>query len=747
MPIEVNVQGAILEFPDNASQEAIQAGVSQFLSQQAQPQPQVSPVQQPVDTTGMTIAQLNALERSQELALEAERIRAQGVQLGPVEGVIGGIGAGMQDVGRGIANLLLPEAQEVQDPNAAVRQRIQEANPISFGIGEFVGETVATAPLGGLAGGIAGRVAVGAASKVGAGKRATDIARLAFGGAAEGATVAAQLQESAGTGAVIGAGANMALPVVFRAGNSVFQRLTGKTATKNVFDEATGELTEAAAKELTDAGIPIETFAGEVETLVKQNFTPEIDLAAQTRQAQLQEFAPEAQARPSRLSQDFAAQNAEESLVTMGTPEGRNITMNEQALQEQLQQGARDKLLGGFDTDLIANFQTVSNDANKGLFGESVKNAVTDLEKVSKANVRALYSSARELAGGGTPVPAKDLRLAFELTTDEFAPQDSTINAVGKALKEFSVISEGDELFDTFKISEARKIKNLTLDNAEELRQRLNKLDPRDGSQDSAFISIIRQSLDGQVDGLINEFPEGSASAEAFKKARAASAAHKTAFNEKELVGKMINFKRGTAIDAIPEEKVLDVLMNSDKRSVQKIKQLMLEGGDEQSRQAWNEMKFTTIDELLRSSMNRQTGDISGQRLTNRMASIGDERLKLLLGNDKFNQLKRFERVIKDQTIPIRRLENPSGTAGTLAPMLSSLGDLMRGAANVSTGGVVDSVGKTAKNRSIIEAAIKESQQSIGRSARAKSIKARKQLGEFFRELIAIGAVVGASEE
>ena len=748
MAIRVQAQGQTFEFEDGTTEAQIGEALDSHFGGQSQP---VQQQPQQINPQGLTAEQLNRLEEMQnQVALEQAEF-AKGPQVGAVEAGLIGVGKGMTDVGQFFKGAVgAGETPEQRAERDAIQSQLVQRAPIAGRVGEFIGETVATAPLGGLAGSIGKSLLTGVTTRLGAqaGGRFATGAGLVGGGAAEGAAVATQLGEDATTGAAIGAGANLLMPAVFRAGKNAFQKLTGKTATGEIFDEATGELTEAATKELQDAGIPLEQFAGEVQTLVSQNFDPAVDLAAQARQAQLQEFAPEAVARPSRLAQDFPAQSAEEQLIALGTPEGRNLLQAEQAMQEQLAQGVQTKILGELDTDLISRFNSVSDDANKGLLGDSAKLAINEIRDESKAKVDDLYSAARELAGDGQQVFSGNVLSVFKSGANELNPSDGLINATGRALKEFNVIEEGSDLADSFSFKAPVELKDLTLDNAEKLRQRLNKLDPRDGSQDSLFIGQIRQQLDNEVDSLIDTFPEEAAVAKAFKDARQASAAYNQTFSDKELVSKLVDFKRGTKdIDQIPSEKVLDVLMRSDLKSVQKVKSLMLEKSTENSRKAWNEMKFTVIDEVLRDSMNKQTGEISGQRFNTALSKIGDERLKLLLGNEKFNQLKRFQTVLSDQTIPLRRLENPSGTSGPVINMLGALGDLIKGSADASTGGLVSAASKNSAQRKAIEGALNDIQTATGRSGRVKRLKAQQKIAEFFKELAVIGTVSAGGQE
>ena len=188
-------------------------------------------------------------------------------------------------------------------------------------------------------------------------------------------------------------------------------------------------------------------------------------------------------------------------------------------------------------------------------------------------------------------------------------------------------------------------------------------------------------------------------------------------------------------------------MLRSPLKSVQQVKSLMLESATPASKKAWNEMKFTVIDDILRGSMDRNTGNLSGTRLNTMLTNIGDERLKLILGNEKFSQLKRFQAVLSDQTIPIKRLENPSGTSGPLMSLLGSMGELIKGSANASTGGLVSAASKSSAQRKALEEAMATIQTATGRTGRVKRLKAQKMIAEFFNELMVVGAATTGSDD
>lgn len=747
MPITVNANGKKFTFPDGTPQAEIGLAVDAFFSNQTKQQQPA-----PIDTSRLNIDQLNALERSQNLEAEAERTRQEGVQLSPMEGFLAGTAAKMGDVGRFIGNVALP-GQPFQDQNAEVRARLKEANPKSFAVGEFTGGTVATLPVGGFAGGIAKNVIGKTAAKFGL-SRAAQVATIG-GGAAEGAAVATQLEEDPLTGALIGGAASAVMPVILKAGGEAFRKLTGRAATTGVFDES-GELTAQAIKELEDAGIPLETFSDEVNRVVQDTFQPEIDLAVQTRAAQLEEFAPGVEPRTSRLTKSPAAQAAEEQLVATGTPAGQRVLQAEQDVQAGLQAGARDKLLGDLNTDLVARFDDAADDFNLGKVGETVRIALNDQKSASKKAVDSLYTSARGLVGEGADIPTQGIRDVFELQANELAPTDGLVKSVGRSLKEFGIIKEGDELFDEFKLSALRSTKDLTLDNAEALRKKLNQLKPTEPT-DIRFLTQVKNSLDGEVDSLINQFPEEAAAATAFKEARQASAAFKQTFADKEFIGKLLEIKRGAVTEAIPEEKILARINTASLQDLKNIKGVLLEGGNKASKQAWDEIKFGTIDDILRKSVIKDSvgnPTLSGAKLNTALGKIGNERLKLLLGNEKFGQLKRFQQVLSDQTIPIRRAENPSGTSLSLSPVMGKISQLLAGSADMTAPGVgslINGASKKAAQRQAIAQAAKDIKGSFGHSGRAKAFKAQKAIEDFFTGLAetagVAGAVTGALDE
>lgn len=692
---------------------------------------------------------------------EFEYVNTFAPEMSPLEAVAVGAGRGFANVGHGIKTLSnkLTGGRLVSDEDLATAQQKQDANKmllkagtdesllnkIMLGTGQIGGETIATgipatAAMKG-AGQLTGKALSVAPSLV------QKVGTLIGGGVAEGATVAGLLGEDVKTGAAIGAGGNLLAEPLTKAVGAIWRKTFGRDATEAIIDEA-GNLTQAAKAELAAAGIPEEQLTQEIADHIKQNFTPEVDLAVQTRAGQLEEFAPGVSPKPSTLSRDVASQNAELSLINQG--QGDAILAAEQRTQEALENSARDMILGDIDSGMISRFDTVSDDVNKSLLGESVKEAVGEVKTREHAAVRELYKTATDLAGGGTPIDIKPLNSAFNVGEIELGlPADSsTRKAVLNAFKEFGLLDEGTEMFDAARIPVGREIQDLTLDNAETLRQRLNKIKPTD-PQEIAFVSILKKQLDDQVDGMLSKSLPGSVSAKAFQEARKASANYKQMFNDKDFIAKLIDSKKGSTVSIIPEERVIDYVMGSNVsiKQVQSLKKLLLENPTKNSKQAWSDVQFTTLDELLRRSINKDTGKLMGANLNTQLKKIGDERLKLILGNAKFNQLKRFQQVLSDQTIPLKRGENPSGTSGGTQAALDKLGQLFSSAASMQTGGVSTIAQSGLQGRIATAKAINDMAGSTAKTVRAKKAAINKKLYDYLLNLIPVAAVAAQPEQ
>lgn len=669
-----------------------------------------------------------------------------------------GTGKGLTDVGRffqkKLAGLVAGEeaVQSIQQQQAAEQQAfevLKEQRPVAARVGEFAGETVATLPAGGLVGGLARNVTARVAAPI-AGTTAGRLAPVIAGGAGEGAAVAAQLEENVGTGAGIGAATEAFLPPVLRAAGRAFRRLTGRAATTNLVGEA-GELTAEGIEELRRAGIDPELFTDELGRSIQEGFDPTVDLAVQARQAQLAEFAPGVEAKPSTLTQDFATQSAEEQLIASGTPAGRAFQAAEQQVQEGLQEGAKARLLGDIETDLQFKFDTISNDVNLELAGQAVKDAVDGTRTAQRQAVTDLYQAARDLAGAGQKIPTNNIAQQFVDSSFELAPTDKVSKAVGRALKEFGVL-EGTELAAEtgFKLPAGRSIQELTLDNAELLRQRLNKIKPTEPT-DIKFLVEVKNQLDNQVNEIIDLIPEDAASAQAFKEAREAASKFKTTFEDGDFVERLVSLKRGSStVELVPPEKVLNQVLSKDINQVQKLKGILLDKPTKATKQAWNDIQFTTIDEVLRRSIAKDSlgnPQLSGRRLNSALQSIGDQRLKLILGDAKFNQLKRFQQVLSDQTVPLVRGANPSGTAGQVNPILGRISDLLKGAGDLQTGGLVTAAAKSREQRKAIADAAAEIAKSTGQTKAARNAQFEQQLLDYLSELQVPAAVAASDDE
>jgi hypothetical protein len=165
---------------------------------------------------------------------------------------------GQRLVGKGLETLGATETGQALIQDAARRQAEQEAfiapyreaAPVRTGAGEFTGEVISTLPAGSLIGNVVSKIpgagalaqsirtggfSTGAPVATTAGGRAADIATRAAGGAVVGGTSAALINpEEAGTGAVFGAAAPFALPLVGKyvaiGGGKIVDAFTGKLA-------------------------------------------------------------------------------------------------------------------------------------------------------------------------------------------------------------------------------------------------------------------------------------------------------------------------------------------------------------------------------------------------------------------------------------------------------------------------------------------------------------------------------------
>lgn len=377
-----------------------------------------------------------------------------------------------------------------------------------------------------------------------------------------------------------------------------------------------------------------------------------------------------------QATQDFAAQDAEQTLRAAASGEGEKART---FLQEQAAK----------ITDAVDRFKTAFGpEATATDRGQVVKDAVRELRDLGKAGVSALYKQAEELGGESLGLITDDIkRVATDILIDEGIPetvkksisqQMARYGLIGKAEKMNEVGITKVVLDDGSTVSFRGEPEPLTVANAEALRKAVNDLytsDPTHRSQ--ALKPVLDDAVEEAIESAANKppvegRPDGQGVADAYKAARSAFVEQKQTFAAKDIVQKLIDWKKGATdlTDVLASDKAIDAIFAGGVPDLKKVKAVLLASPTPASKEAWKAIQATGIGKIFDKAYTVNAnlgggniGTVSGAKLNSEIARFGTDKLKVLLSDAEFNQLMKLKRVIGNATIPISGTTNPSGTA------------------------------------------------------------------------------------
>ncbi|PNH94094.1 hypothetical protein [Vibrio diazotrophicus] len=450
--------------------------------------------------------------------------------------------------------------------------------------------------------------------------------------------------------------------------SGLYKKATGADPRPEMFDTA-GNLTDQGKSAMQKIGINENDFARLYEQLDK-----DLDPIASTRIARAQE-----QGIPlstAQATKDFAGQEAEQTLRASVSREGAAARQAEQRQQEAIL-GAQERFERGF-----------GDVTDRQSRGANVQQALRDMQEQGRQNVSELYTKAKETAGTGSALDNNSLLDTVDELVIDRPVTTETMNTLESALAKFGLV-DGEVSkagrFTQVTDAEGKKIRfkgeqtPLTLDNAEELRQKLNTIR---GSDTTGAVGGIINKLDDLVDSAVNNLPAGSAKTDAFQAARQAAREQKQIFSQKDIIQNLVGYKKNTQTDLIQPDRVIDSIIKgaNAKGNLQKVKSTLMNNPTNKTVDAWKSIQAQGVADIFGQSINPATGEVSGQRLMTAIKRFGGgsekegrTRLKILLG-DKYNEFDNLVSAIGDATIPIKGTTNPSGTAYKLLNFMTRVG-------------------------------------------------------------------------
>lgn len=615
---------------DEIMQKAISAGLAteqDFLS--SMEPPAAGPMEVP-QATGASprmrraskLAQEQETERQQFLSTLPEGQRTLLESISGPEAFLIGMGRGFTTVGRGLG-LAEPETEQQRQAIEA----LEEVQPTATVGGEIIGEAAPFVPLGMGAGGLART----------AGQRA-----LATGatGALEGGTIAAgkggdsaEVVQGALAGAAIGSGAELAFPVLSRAGRSVYRKLTGKTdeAAQAVDNLITPQgIDPDAAKALEKEGIEVDDFLRET--------IDESDMSNDQRRAVFESLGLD--------------------------PTAAQVTRDKNLFRDQLEASRR----SGEVTKAIERQEEILNQVSRGQLAEidgvgaranqAASDAIIDKAVQLDDEINKLYTAAREATPGQMNVrfsnTAKVLR--------ESAPSDDVSGGVVKALKG-SMEQRGI-------LTGYKPTGRTSIDQAEEVRKTANRL-YRSATPEGKYII-------GRVKDAIDQDALEAAGEDFYKQARKAKSDFEKGLSTetKSKFGKRkTSLVRDILEEKIPEDKIADRIVTRgsqyDAKSLKELKNYLqtgTEGQIVQGTQAWNDIRANAFERILSDAFRGAT-DAQGNKYLSRAGlekafkQIGPQKMSVLFTPKEMSFLRRLAQVSALKEAPPMTGVSPSGPA------------------------------------------------------------------------------------
>jgi hypothetical protein len=619
------------------------------------------------------------------------------------------MGRGLFDIGRGIrrgVKAIIGEDTTAEIEEAKRQDEIfselDKQFPTASMIGRATGQSLPflAIPVGG-----AGFATTIEAKMLGTVLTGTIVGGLQAGVAAGGeGKEAGDVIQQAGFGAAVGSIIENAFPVAGRVMGSVLRRISPGSHT---LIGRNGEPSPQLRRAMEEQGVSADDITEETARRLVE--LGEVEAAAALRQIRFE--GQQVQGTKGDITQDFAQKKQEAQLLESADPQAEELR-GFRARQAQQIEEAIERDLPGRPTPEET--------------GLSVKQSVSDFERELGDTISSEYRLLDQMVantGNPTVIPTNNLRNSFmnNSAIRRFrVASKGTISGIRDVLQEFKIIGGGDP---TIK-------RDLTLGNAEELRQALNSLFSITEPKNRAMLSPIIKALDDEIDNITarlstSPITQGDAQniaiASQSQRARDLARQRFELFPEKGIVTKLIGTSSDGRTSLIESSQVMRRLY--PKGATGKIEEQrkvleILEASGPQGRNAIRNMQSSAIIDLMESAFSDISKVMQGQRLPSslnynkRLEQMGkDGQIDRLFKNNKA-KLKRLRAIGKTlQDITPSRFERSSKTGNLVLDLLKKTGlfSVLR-RTSVTGAGIADLMETTVKRgetRFQVEKAIK----------------------------------------
>ncbi|WP_260598857.1 hypothetical protein [Sphingomonas endolithica] len=381
-----------------------------------------------------------------------------------------------------------------------------------------------------------------------------------------------------------------------------------------------------------------------------------------------------------QATQDFATQDAEQTLRAQASRDGdkARIFLTDQADKIKT---AVTQLREAFGPTYAARTER----------GQAVKDALRELRDRGKAGINALYREAESMGGGALPLKAEPIVDAAKRVLVEADVPDGVKNVVRQEMARYGLLGKeavtAEDGLTTVKLSDGRKIQfygspeALTVANAETFRQAISAQYAVDGPRK------LSQAVKGAIDGAVEAAIESAARSDAtgpvgakLQQARSAVVAQKETFSAKDVVQRLVDWRKGTKTDLVMPDHAMREIFAGEISNLKRIRALLLSDPTDKSKAGWRAVQAEGLGQLFEKAYTVNAnigggslGSISGAKLNSEIVRFGIPKLKVLLDEADFNRLMSLRRVIGEATIPIQNTTNPSGSAFKLMRFLTPM--------------------------------------------------------------------------
>lgn len=508
-------------------------------------------------------------------------------------------------------------------------RKYQELTPEGSGAGRVIGNLITPTPKGiGSAPGLLGNVS-----------------RMAQQGAFAGALQPVVTDEGESFGEqkakqiALGAGLGAAMPAVATAAKKAVSPLFERFVTKALPDDAS-----SAAKLAKQT---FETKAPEIDwNALPDQVRSNIEKMAENA-TQFEAMTPEALVRAARMKslpipiEGTKGQLTRDPVQMRMESQNANLPGGEKLREKFSDDNA--KIIQNFDAFMAETGGKA--DSASGVGRSVADSALGNKAKKIKAEIKGKYDLAEKAGEMSEPVSPWPLLDHLAKHAD---PQ--LVGYVENKLKALGALSKDE-------FGNLQPVRDVTLKELEGIRKAASIATQAGGD---------KGHYAGEVKNVIDEMTEGKGG-DLYKAARKAYKDYADEFKNQGLIRDLIGIKKGTVDRAIAYEGVWNKsVLNGSADDIKRLKYSLLTGArnremHESGNQAWNDMRAATVD-YLRGKAATAPDELGNPHLLassikNRFNEIGDEKLEILFGKPKMDELKNLLRVVEDiKTQPPSRI-------------------------------------------------------------------------------------------